>query len=186
MGTAPEVQDVVQWSFERNELITLHFSKVFEHICAEGVTDLSASALSQYAMKKQAFYWKALLRWIERRTESLKLSPVKFSLKIVLNDHSAWLRSVSQSTLTCSPVGSTLAQTFHSLTACTLLSMGVWICKTVQNQAVDTCMAFSVIFPIKPPAANTDFPLCVLGHTVPVKSCDWGVRQGRVQQLLWW
>lgn len=38
MGTAPEALDVVQWSFERNELITLHFSKAFEHVCAEGVT----------------------------------------------------------------------------------------------------------------------------------------------------
>lgn len=53
MGTAPEAQDVVQWRFEGNELITLHFSKAFENVCAEGVTDflLSASALPQCAMK---------------------------------------------------------------------------------------------------------------------------------------
>lgn len=63
MGTAPGVQDVVQWSFELNELITLHFSKVFEHACAEGVTDLSTLCFcSQCAMRKQAFYRRALLR----------------------------------------------------------------------------------------------------------------------------
>lgn len=49
MGTAPEVQDVVQWSFERNELITLYFSKVFEHICAEGVTNCSVSLCCEKA-----------------------------------------------------------------------------------------------------------------------------------------
>lgn len=96
MGTAPGVQDVVQWSFELNELITLHFSKVFEHACAEGVTDLSTLCFcSQCAMRKQAFYRRALLRWIKRRTESLNLRPLKFSLKIVLNDHRAWPCSVS-------------------------------------------------------------------------------------------
>lgn len=109
---------------------------------------------------------------------------MKFNLKIVLNNHRAW---PSQSTLPCNPEGITLAQIFRLLTACTLLLVGVWICKNVQNQAVGTCMAFSVIFPfpIKPPASNTDFPLCVLGHMVPVKSCDWGVRQSRDQQLHW-
>lgn len=89
-----------------------------------------------------------------------------------------------QSTLPSSPGGSTLAQTFHLLTACTLLSVGVWICKNVQNHTVGTCVAFSVIVPIKPSALNTVFPLCVLEHKVPVKSCDW--EWGRaVQQLHW-
>lgn len=56
----------------------------------------------------------------------------------------------------------TFAHSMH-LAFCGCLNM-----QKVQNQAVDICMAFSVIFPIKPPASNTDFPLCVLGHTVPV------------------
>lgn len=41
MGTAPNIRDVTEWSFERNKVITLHFSEVFERACAEGVTDLS-------------------------------------------------------------------------------------------------------------------------------------------------
>lgn len=48
------------------------------------ISQLSASAQSQCAMKKQVFYWRALLRCIKRRAQSLKLRPVKFSLKIVL------------------------------------------------------------------------------------------------------
>lgn len=136
MGTAPEVQDVVQWSFERSELITLHFSKVFEHAWAEGVTDLSAICFCSLSEchEKQTFYWRALLRWIKRRTESLKLRPVKLNLKIVMNDHRAWPCSVSQPTLPSSPAGSTPAQTLHLLTACTLLSVGVWICKKCKTR----------------------------------------------------
>lgn len=100
---------------------------------------LSAPALYQCAMKKPAFYWRALMRWIKRRTESLKLRPVKFSLKIVLNDHRTWMCSVSQSTLPSSPAGNTRAQTLHLLTALS----GCWICKDVQNQAVDIYGFFS-------------------------------------------
>lgn len=50
---------------------------------------LAASALSQCAMKKQVFYWRALLRCIKRRTQSLKMRLVKFSLKI------EWLQSAA-------------------------------------------------------------------------------------------
>lgn len=82
MGTAPEVQDVVQWSFERNELITLHFSKVFEHAWAEGVTDLSAVCFCSFSEchEKASFLLEGTAEVNKEEDRKLKIeaSEIKF------------------------------------------------------------------------------------------------------------
>lgn len=118
------------------------------------------------------------MRWIKRRTESLKLRPVKFSLKIVLKDHRARPCSVSQSTLPSSPAGNTIARTLHLLTALS----GCWICKNVQNQAVDI-YGFSSHLPLphKTSSLKHWFPFMCPGTQGPCVEL-WL----RSEQLHWW
>lgn len=130
---------------------------------------LSASALSQCAMRKQAFYWRALLRWIKRKTKSLNLRPLKFSFKIVLNDHRAQPCSVFHpihfAKQPCRQYTSSDIPFAHSMHLA--FSRCLNMSKCVKPGCGYLCITFSVIFPfpIKPPASNTDFPLCVLGHS---------------------
>lgn len=145
----------------------------------------SASALSRDAVRKQTFYWRTLLKW--KRRESVKFETVRIWVEncVEWSEVGSALYLIP-STLPISPAGSTsnhtLVQTFCLLTAYSLLSVGVWICKKHAKPGSGYLCNFlsDLSLPHKTSSLkHLDFPFCALGYMNPCEKLWLGREAGQ-------
>lgn len=150
----------------------------FEHAWAEGVTNLFILCFCFVSgcREKGSLLLKGIVE-VNKEEEGKHKNRGLWNLgwklcwMITEDDNALYL---IQSTLPSSPAGSTnnctLVQTSHLLTACPLLSVGVWLCKKrakpgsgyLCNFLSDLSLPHKTSSPKHP-----DFPCCALGHTSP-------------------